>query len=140
MNVDDLPYFFIRYLKVKVFWLHWFYWLNNLCSIVIRNSQVIEECILFGFPSNRDVMQVLKFVDFMQNIISIANVYLIITHLTMPAWINSRNPWKQKKKYIKKIIRKKDSPSKTLSMRICKAIMKILYVIMHLRLCIHYLK
>ncbi len=27
----------------------------------IRNSQVIEECILFGFPPNSDVMQVLNF-------------------------------------------------------------------------------
>ncbi len=37
-------------------------------------------------------------------------------------------------------MRKKNSSSATLSMRIYKAIMKILYVIMHLRLCIHCLK
>ncbi len=35
--------------------------MENLSGIVIRNSQVIEECILFGFPSNSDVMQVLNF-------------------------------------------------------------------------------
>ncbi len=61
MNVDDLPHFFIRCLKVKEFWLHWFNWLESLSGIVIRNSQVIEECILFGFPSNSDVMQVFNF-------------------------------------------------------------------------------
>ncbi len=61
MNVDDLPHFFIRCLKE--FWLHWFNWWENLWGkkIVIRNSQLIEECILFGFPSNSDVMQVLNF-------------------------------------------------------------------------------
>ncbi len=86
MNVDDFPHFFIRCLKVKEFWLHWFNWWEHISGIVIRNSQVIEECILFGFPSNSDVMQVLNFLYYMQNIISIANVYLIITHLiSIPA-------------------------------------------------------
>ncbi len=37
-----------------------FNWWENLSGIVVRNSQVIEECILFGFPSNNDVMQVLN--------------------------------------------------------------------------------
>ncbi len=58
------------------------YMWENLSGIVIRNSQVIEECILFGFPSNSDFMQVLNFVYYMQNIISISNIYLIITNLT----------------------------------------------------------
>ncbi len=61
MNVDDLPHFFIRCLKVKEFWLHWFHWWECLSGIVIRNNQVIEQYVLFGFPSNSDVMQVLKF-------------------------------------------------------------------------------
>ncbi len=43
------------------FWLHWFNWWDNLSGIVIKDSQVIEECILFGFPPNSDVMQVLDF-------------------------------------------------------------------------------
>ncbi len=61
MNVDDLPHFFIRCLKVKEFWPHWFNWWENLSGIVIRNSQVIEECILFGFLSTSDVIQVLNY-------------------------------------------------------------------------------
>ncbi len=61
MNVNDLQHFFIRCLKVNEFWLHWFNWWEHLSGIVIRNSQVIKECILFGFPSNSDVMQVLNF-------------------------------------------------------------------------------
>ncbi len=42
-------------------WLHWFNWWKNLSGIVIIISQVIEECLLFGFRSNSDVMQVLNF-------------------------------------------------------------------------------
>ncbi len=60
MNVDDLRHFFIRCLKVNVFCHHWFNLWEYLSGIVIRNSQVIEEYILFGFPSNSDVMQVLN--------------------------------------------------------------------------------
>ncbi len=47
---------------------------------------------------------------------------------------------KTEEKYVIKIIRKKNSSSTTLSMRIYKAIMKILYVIIYLILCIHCLK
>ncbi len=82
MNVDDLPHVFIRCLKIKEFLLHWFNWLENLLGIVIRNSQVIEDCILFGLPSNSDVMQVLNLCILYANIISISNIYLIITHVT----------------------------------------------------------
>ncbi len=75
MNVNGLPHFFFRCLKVKEFWLHWFNWWENLSGIVIRNSQVIEECILFGFPSNRDLIQVLNFS------ILYAKYYIYIQHL-----------------------------------------------------------
>ncbi len=36
-------------------------WWENLSGIVFRDSQVIEECILFGFPLNNYVMHVLNF-------------------------------------------------------------------------------
>ncbi len=75
MNVVDLPHFFIRCLKVKEFWLHRLNWWENLSGIVIRNNQVIEECILFGFPSNSDVMQVLNIC------ILYAKYYIYIQHL-----------------------------------------------------------
>ncbi len=102
MNVDDLPHFFIRCLKVKEFWLHSFNWCENLSGIVIRNSEVIEECILFGFPSNSDVMQV-QLLYIICKILYLSNIYLIITHLTsIPAWTNSSKPWKQENIYIKK--------------------------------------
>ncbi len=48
---------------------------NNLSGIDIRDSQVIEECILFGFPLNNDVMHVLKFC------ILYANYYIYIQRL-----------------------------------------------------------
>ncbi len=55
------PHYFIQCPKVAEFWCYWFNWLANLSSIDIRDSQVIEECILFGFPLNNDVMHVLNF-------------------------------------------------------------------------------
>ncbi len=60
-NVDDLPHYFIRCPKVAEFWCYWFNWWENLSGIDIRDNQVIEECILFGFPLNNDVMHVLNF-------------------------------------------------------------------------------
>ncbi len=141
MNVDDLPNFFIRCLKVKEFWLQWFNWWENLLGIVIRNSQVIEECILFGFPSNSDVMQVLNFC------ILYAKYYIHIEHLfnnnilDLYTCLNQlKQALKTEENICKKIIRKKNSSSKTLSMRIYKAVMNILYVTMYLILCIHCLK
>ncbi len=47
--------------KVAEIWCYWFNWWENLSGIDIRDSQVIEECILFGFPLNNDVMHVLNF-------------------------------------------------------------------------------
>ncbi len=35
--------------------------LVNLNSILIKDSQITEECILFGFPYNRDTMHTLNF-------------------------------------------------------------------------------
>ncbi len=43
-----------------IFWFYWFNWWENLFGVDIRDSQVIEECIIFGFPFNNDVMHVLN--------------------------------------------------------------------------------
>ncbi len=134
MNVDDLPHFFVRCLKVKEFWLHWFNWWESLSGIVIRNSQVIEEC-------NSDVMQVLNFC------LLYAKYYIYIQRLfsnntlDLYACLNQlKQALKTEEKICKTNNKKENSPNTTLSMRIYKAIMKILYVIMHLRLCIYSLK
>ncbi len=74
MNVDDLPHFFIRFLKVKEFWLHCFNWWENL----IRNSQFMNAYYLVFHPIVM-LCKYLTFVYYKQHIISIFNVYLIIT-------------------------------------------------------------
>ncbi len=43
------------------FWCYWFNWWENLSDKDIRDSQVIDECILIGFPLNNDVMHVFNF-------------------------------------------------------------------------------
>ncbi len=130
MNVDDLTHFFIRCLKVKEFWLHWFNLWANLSDIVIKNSQVIEECLLFGFPSTSDVMQVLNFC------ILYAKYYIYIQRLfntNTPDHYTCLNQLKQ-------TLKTEENICTTLSMRNYKAIMKILYIIMYPILCIHCLK
>ncbi len=74
-NEDNLPHYFIRCQKVAEFWTHWSNWWENLSCILIKDSQVIEECILFGFTSNSDTMQVLNFC------ILYAKYYIYIQHL-----------------------------------------------------------
>ena len=60
-DTDDIPHFFIECPKVLDFWSHWSNWWENLSGIAIKDCQIIEECIIFGFPLNTDAMQVLNF-------------------------------------------------------------------------------
>ncbi len=109
--------------------------------ILVRNSQVIEQCILFDFPSNSDVMQVLNLcILYAKYYIYIQRLFINDTLDLYPCLIQLKQALKAEENIYKKIIRKKNSWSTTLSMIIYKAIMKILYVIMYLRLCIHCLK
>ncbi len=101
----------------------------------IRDSQVIEECILFGFPFpfNNDVMHVLnfKFVFYMENLIFIFNAYnLITTHYSdlYACLTQLKQPLKIEEKICIKIIMKKSSTNSTLYMKNCKIIMKLMYV------------
>ncbi len=76
-NEDRFSHYFIRCQKVAEFWTHCFNWWENLSSILIKDSQVIEEYILFGFPSNSDTMQVLNFL-FNNNTL---DLYVCLTQL-----------------------------------------------------------
>ncbi len=51
----------MQYPKVAEFWYFRFNWWEILSGIDIRDRQLIEECILFDFPINNDVMYVLNF-------------------------------------------------------------------------------
>ncbi len=89
-NADDLPHYFIRCPKVAEFWCYWFNWWENLSGIDIRDSQVIEECMLFGFPLNNDVMHALnictlyaKYYIYIQRVFNnnIRDLYVCLTQL-----------------------------------------------------------
>ncbi len=43
------------------YWSYWSNWWENLSEIAIKNSPVLEECIIFECPLNTDAMQVLNF-------------------------------------------------------------------------------
>ena len=60
-NVDDLPHFFLQCPKVTDFWEYWIHWWENISGIKIENSSVLSECIIFGFPNDSDVIQVLNY-------------------------------------------------------------------------------
>ncbi len=53
-GVDDILHFFKKCPKVRVndFWSYWINWWENLFEIAIKNSPVLEECIIFGCPLN----------------------------------------------------------------------------------------
>ncbi len=64
-NEENLPHYFLRCQKVGGFLTYWFNWWGNLSGILIKDSQVIEECILFGFPSNSDQCRQLTSIFYM---------------------------------------------------------------------------
>ncbi len=116
-NVNDLPHYFIRCPKVAEFWCYWFNWWENLSVIDIRDCQVIEKCILFGFPLNNGVMHVLNFCTLY------AKYYIYIQRLfnnnTLDLYVclTQLKQEKLKKIYVGKIIMKTISSNFTLSMR-----------------------
>ncbi len=51
---DDTLHFFINCKKVNEFWSFWINWWENISKIPIKYSNVINECILLGFPNNKE--------------------------------------------------------------------------------------
>ncbi len=47
--------------RFNKFWSYWINWWEYLSGIAIKNSSILEECIILGFPSNYDAIQVLNF-------------------------------------------------------------------------------
>ena len=61
-DIDDIRHFFLFCPKVNAFWNSFFQWWNNLTDIKISfNYENLEECILFGFPIEGDVFEVLNY-------------------------------------------------------------------------------
>ncbi len=46
--------FFINCKKVKEFWSFWFNWWEKISRIPIKNNNVLNECIILGFPNNKE--------------------------------------------------------------------------------------
>ncbi len=51
-SIDDIPHFFIKCPKVLIFWNYWINWWEIISGIEIKNSSILHECILFGFPNS----------------------------------------------------------------------------------------
>ncbi len=47
-GVDDILHFLKKCPNVNDFWSYWINWQENLSEIAIKNSPVLEECIIFG--------------------------------------------------------------------------------------------
>ena len=61
-EIDDIIHFFLLCPKVNAFWNSLFQWWNNLTDIKIPfNYENLEECILFGFPIEGDIFEVLNY-------------------------------------------------------------------------------
>jgi hypothetical protein len=72
---DDISHFFITCPINRIFWKSWSKWWNSLSDTDISSCTNIEECILFGFSGNDDLISALNY------IILIAKEYIYLTRL-----------------------------------------------------------
>ncbi len=63
-EVDDIIHFFINCHKVKEFWSFWLNWWEKISGIPIKYCTVLKECIMLGFPTNRDEILVVNYCIF----------------------------------------------------------------------------
>ena len=61
-DIDDLLHFFLYCSNVHTFWVSLFKWWNRTSGVSIQDESEIEECILFGFPTEIDIINVLNFI------------------------------------------------------------------------------
>ncbi len=46
--------------KIEEFWSYWIHWWKHISGVDIKDSHVLDECIILGFPNNTDAIQVLN--------------------------------------------------------------------------------
>ncbi len=64
-GIDDIPHFFLYCPKVKMFWDLILNWLENVSNLELKNSPILEECLIFGFPeSNKIVKEKIYVINF----------------------------------------------------------------------------
>ncbi len=56
-DIDDIPHFFFHCPKVKIFWNSILQWLENISNLQLRNSPILKECLIFGFPECNTVVK-----------------------------------------------------------------------------------
>ncbi len=61
-RIDNLLHFFLYCDNVHTFWVSLYKWWNRTTEIVISDETEIEECILFGYYGESDIVKVLNFV------------------------------------------------------------------------------
>ncbi len=49
------------YCIVTPYYCYAYNWWENISGIKIKNSSVLNECIIFGFPGDSDVIEVLNY-------------------------------------------------------------------------------
>ncbi len=60
-NVDDLIHFFIYCENTKQFWTSFYKWWNNISEFNIGRNYIFEECTLFGYQGEEDIIQILNY-------------------------------------------------------------------------------
>ncbi len=60
-NANDLIHFFIYYENTKQFWTSFYKWWNNISEFNIARNDIFEECTLFGYPGEEDIIQFLNY-------------------------------------------------------------------------------
>ncbi len=60
-NVDDLIHFFIYCENTKQFRTSFYKWWNNISEFNIGRNYIFEECTLFGYPGQEDIIQILHY-------------------------------------------------------------------------------
>ncbi len=56
-DIDDVPHFFFHCPEVNIFWISILKWLENISNLQLRNSPILEECLIFGFPECNTVVK-----------------------------------------------------------------------------------
>ncbi len=56
-GTDNIPHFFLYCPKVKKFWDLILNWLENVSNLELKNSPILEECFIFGFPESNMIVK-----------------------------------------------------------------------------------
>ncbi len=58
---NDMPVHYLHLHKANKFWKYWFKWWTNISELDISNFDHHEECVLFGFPDENKIFNVINF-------------------------------------------------------------------------------